>query len=494
MRLKIIAGNLVAILVVGVVSYFFLHSQIEQALNAQVDGRVRSDVTLFDRSFRLSALEFVQQVEGRAATQPLRGALGALDQDSKRQRAFNAVEGIAQWFRDPSRRGELPAFVALTDETGRVLARNQDINRMFGAQLAREIPALRAVLDDGEPRHDGWITTDDNKLMQVAVAPVRNESGGVIGALVVGYELSNGLAAHESSVLGCDVAFVVEGRVNSSSLEGPAAAGISSALISGESSAATTAALGGTQSNLLDADLGGHEYAMVLAPLPLTPSVAIAYATLIDRSASSELANSTYAILLLMLLGAIGVIVYGFIIGGSFLRPLEEIEEAVLAVINGRTDLRIDVESAEFGGLAYRINQLINVFTGVSETDEEGHVAASQAPVAGGWSGGDDAPAPAPSAGGGGGGGSGNGPIDDPAIAGPLAAESEADYGARIYQEYVAAKQAAGEDVSGIPQERFLKRLTANGDALAKKHGVSAVRFQVEARGAQVVLRPVLLR
>lgn len=489
MRLKIIAGNLVAILLVGLVSYFFVHSQIQETVTLQVDQRVRSDVTLFSRSFRLSALEFVAQVEERAATQPPRGALGALDQDSRRQRAFAAVEGIAQWFRDPSRRGELPAFVALTDETGRVLARNQDINRMFGVQLARQIPALRSVLADGVPRHDGWLTEDDHKLMQVAIAPVQNESGGVIGALVVGYELSNGLAIRESGVLGCDVAFLVDGSVNSSSLEGQAAAGISGALFSDQTGAATNAALSGTQGNLFDATLGGHDYAVMVAPLPMTPSIQIGYATMIDRSVSLELLSSALVILVMMVLGAIGVLVYGFVIGGSFLRPLEEIEESMLAVINGRTDLRIDIESSEFGGLAYRINQLINVFTGVSETDEEGRVAASQVPPAAGWSGADEGPAPAA-----GGGDGGTGPIDDPAIAGPLAAEPEDVYGARVYTEYSAAKQAAGEDVSGIPQERFLKRLTANAQALATKHGCASVRFQVEVRGAQVVLRPVLIR
>lgn len=491
MRLKIIAGNLLAVLLVGLVSYFFVHSQIQKELNTRVDARVRSDVTLFNRSFRLSALEFVAQVEGRAGTQAPRGALGALDQDSRRQRAFTAVEAIAQWFRDPSRRGELPAFVALTDETGRVLARNQDINRMFGVQLARQIPALRSVLADGVPRHDGWLTQDDAKLLQVVVAPVRNDSGGVIGALVVGYELSNGLAIRESSVLGCDVAFLVDGRVNSSSVDGPAAAAIPEALFGASTAAATTAALSGTPSDMRTASLAGHDYAVVVAPLPLTPSVAIGYAVMIDRSASLELLSAAYIILVMMVLGLVGVMVYGFIIGGSFLRPLEEIEESVLAVINGRTDLRLDIESAEFGGLAYRINQLINVFTGVSETDEEGHVAASQAPAAAGWGGGSEeaagaAAAPAADA--------GTGPIDDPSVAGPLAAESDEAYGARIYQEYTAAKQAAGEDVSGIPQERFLKRLEGNGKALAQKHGCASVRFIVEVRGAQVVLRPVLLR
>ena len=85
-------------------------------------------------------------------------------------------------------------------------------------------------------------------------------------------------------------------------------------------------------------------------------------------------------------------------------------------------------------------------------------------------------------------------PLDDPALAAKLAAEDEAAYERRVYQEYVAAKQALGENVSNIPQDRFHQRLSGRAAALAQKHGCRMVRFQVETRGDQVILRPVLIR
>ena len=53
---------------------------------------------------------------------------------------------------------------------------------------------------------------------------------------------------------------------------------------------------------------------------------------------------------------------------------------------------------------------------------------------------------------------------------------------------------ALGENVSNIPADRFHQRLTGRADALVKKHGCRMVRFQVETRSDQVVLRPVLIR
>jgi hypothetical protein len=199
-------------------------------------------------------------------------------------------------------------------------------------------------------------------------------------------------------------------------------------------------------------------------------------------------------ILILTVLGAVLVLLYGFVIGNTIMRPIEEIEEGVLAVINGRTDLRLEVKSPELGGLAFRINQLLNVFTGTEEQTEDEDGKVSVPPSAAAW--GDAAFAdaspsaakPAAAV------GNPEEPIDDPALAAKLAAEDEPSYARRVYREYVAAKQALGENVSNIPQDRFLQRLSGRASALAQQHGCRMVRFQVETRNDQVALRPVLIR
>ncbi|MDH5490678.1 MAG: cache domain-containing protein [Myxococcales bacterium] len=493
MRLKIIAGNLIFLLAAGLIAFFHVSATLKDGLAERVESQITNDLVLMQRSWRLSGMEFMADVEGRAGVRALRSAIGAMDEESKRERTFAAAESVAQWFRDPARRGELPDIVVITDETGKVIARNLDIGRLYGAQLTTELPSLRQVLADGRPRHDVWRRPDQNKVLQVALAPIRNEDGAVVGALLVGFDLSNGLASSEASVLSRDVAFLVEGSVYSSSLAGGRGAELQEQLFSGSLAAGTAAALQGTPSASYSVTLEGDEYVGVTAPLPMAPSVDVAFAVLANRTAGLNLASVSMTILLMTLLGALGIAAYGFLLGGSFLRPIEEIEEGILAVINGRTDTRLDIESAEYGGLAYRINQLINAFTGVSETDEQGHVAPSGGWAPGGESASDSSPPPgAPTSAGGP--ADPNAPIDDPQLAASLEAEPEAEYQARVFREYAAAKLAAGEDVSNIPLERFAKRIDGNGAALAQKHGCRAVRFQVETRGNQVILRPVLIR
>ena len=58
MRLKIIAGNLAVVLLLGLAAYVFVEGQLRSDLLGALDGKLSSDRELFSRSFRLSALEF----------------------------------------------------------------------------------------------------------------------------------------------------------------------------------------------------------------------------------------------------------------------------------------------------------------------------------------------------------------------------------------------------------------------------------------------------
>jgi len=253
----------------------------------------------------------------------------------------------------------------------------------------------------------------------------------------------------------------------------------------GPLSAPLAAAVEGNTSSAFQVKMGSATYVGTLRRLPLAASQPIALAVLGDRTEAMALASVSGVILALMGIGVLLVLAYGFVVGTSFLRPLEAIEEGVLTIINGRTDVRIDVESPEFGGLAYRINQLVNMFTGTEETDEEGHTVN----VSGNFAAVDDGGGGAPASGAG-----SEGEGDDAELAARLAAEPEADYHARVYREYVAAKKAAGEDVSNIPEDRFIQRLQKNAEGLVAKNKCRMVRFEVVTKGDQVTLRPVIIR
>ncbi len=484
MRLKIIAGNLIVVLIVGLTAWWVVRSQLSEGLTQRVDDRIDNDRQLFERSWRMSGLEFVGNVQNRANQNGARNVFHALDEQGRRSRAHETSNTIAAWLGDPARgTNGMPEIVAILDETGKVIARNADPNNLFGRQLVSEIPALRTVISDVTAKLDVWNRTDENKLLQVGMSPILNDARTMVGVLLVGYDISSGRASSESQVLGHEVAFVAGDKIYSSSLESGAAQALQSVLFGAQEAGTQTALAGGT-GGVFDIKLGEIEYTAVSARLPDTPSVPAAYVVLANRTDASSLVDVTNFILILTALGAFAILIYGFILAGTFLKPLEQIEEDVLSVINGRRDLRINVKSAEFGGLAYRINQLINVFTGQSD-DGTGGTWGDAAQSLGGM--GRPSAADAPSA-------AKPANNEEAVLAAKLAAEDGGAYQERVFAEYIAAKQAAGEDVSNITKDKFLGRLDKNAQKLATQHGCRMVRFHVMSRSGQVILKPVIIR
>src|SRR5262249_29671527 len=148
---------------------------------------------------------------------------------------------VSNWLADPARgRGGPPSVVVITDDTGHVVARNLNPNLMNGDDMRVPVPAVRTALE-GTASTGIWRKDDENLVLQVAVAPIRSTDGRVLGTLVVGYDLSNGLAAAEADRLGREVAFVSGDRIYSSSL-GDHADALATYLFGAEGSAATTAA------------------------------------------------------------------------------------------------------------------------------------------------------------------------------------------------------------------------------------------------------------
>ncbi|MCA9580969.1 MAG: hypothetical protein KC416_04195 [Myxococcales bacterium] len=489
MRLKIIAGNLFVILAVGLTAFFMVRDRLQEELPSAVRGRIGSDALLITRSWRMAAHEFTGQVADRAASDQVRDSMGSVG-SALRNRVYDVANDVADWFADPARgRQGPPHIVVITNSAGEVIARNQDRNRLHGTFLGKQVPALKKVLAEGGVMHDVWLKKDEGKYLSIAVSAIVNRQNAVVGALLVGYDVSAALAKRESDLLGREVAFLVDSEIYSASMTQETRDGLNAFLYGAQASQTEAALAGKPSAGEWEATFAGSDWVGVTAPLTMAPSTKIAVAVVGNLSEAASPASVSNLVLILTVLGALLVLVYGFIIGTSFLKPLEEIEEGVLAVINGNTALRIDVDSPEFGGLAYRINQLINVFLGVSETDDDGRV--SEVAGAGGWSGefaasGGGQGAPASEGGGGPG-----GVIEDEALAAQLESEPEEAYLERIYQEYVAAKTAAGEDVSNIPKDRFVQRLQRNAESLQKKNDCRMVRFVVEGQGN---LKPVIIR
>jgi len=186
-----------------------------------------------------------------------------------------------------------------------------------------------------------------------------------------------------------------------------------------------------------------------------------------------------------MAMGIVLVIVAGWLLGNYITRPINMLEEGLLAILNGQTEKRFELDHAELGGLAFRIDQLINQLMGVEEdtTDAEGRV--SGAPNAANFTEAlavDDRRMQYQH---------GESTLDPESIA-QLAAEPPAQYYARIYREYVTAKRAIGEATDHITEQAFASRIQAMEKDATSKYG-RPVRYQVQARNKEVVLLAVPL-
>src|SRR5579859_3970997 len=80
----------------------------------------------------------------------------------------------------------------------------------------------------------------------------------------------------------------------------------------------------------------------------------------------------------------------------------------------------------------------------------------------------------------------------DPESIRALAMEQPAQYYARLYREYIAAKRTIGEATDHITEQAFAARIQGMEQESAQKYG-RPVRYQVQARNKEVVLLAVPL-
>ena len=91
MRLKIVAGNLAVVVLSGLIAYVTITSQLRNERTDELESVIDSDRQLFERSFRLSSLEFEAFVASRAAQRSMTDIFAGLDLDSRRTRAYEAI-------------------------------------------------------------------------------------------------------------------------------------------------------------------------------------------------------------------------------------------------------------------------------------------------------------------------------------------------------------------------------------------------------------------
>lgn len=483
MRGKIFGVFAVVVLVVVGLSYALTRALVAD-LPAPGGGDASRSVTAVTAQLKLDGLVLERWLAERAADPKLREPFNAGTAPARADAAMNTANAVRDAAASsPELSSMSPALVVLVDAKGVVLSRNASAT-MRGDDLGAVYPALKDALQKGITGSDAWVSPARNEQLLASYAPIRGPDGAVLGGLVLGTALNDGRLTAVSDRMGGGmvVAVVRKGDAVDAiaktgavpgdvlpQLTAPAAReGIMKALSSGQSVDLGGLSKGYSASSHALEGYGDGRSAAIVG---------------IAKAEAPQLLKA-------LLWPSLGVLVFGLVLVGiaAYLldlyisRPVAEMEEGLLAIMNGKTDLRFEIEHAEYGGLVFRLNSLLNQLFGVQEDETDDQGRPSRAPSSTSFQ---DALSVdermATSAEG-----------ADAGDARALRDEPEEKYYARIFGEYIAGKRALGDPVDHITRDAFVSRIQASEAEMAQKHG-RPVRYKVEVRGKEVVLLAVPL-
>lgn len=475
MRNKIIAVNAVIVVIVGLLAFAIVRTQLALTTSSpeQLKKSAQRDAVGAAAKLQLDALRTERWLAAQAADPATKAALSKATPDARATAGRQLADQIANHAR--SAIDAKPSIVAIVDPSGKIVARdNSDLNR--GDDVAAAYPAFKEAIAKSSAGSDVW--TDKARADQYVTSyvPVRDDANRVY-MIVFGVAINDALARVSEAATGRGILLV--------NANGDVVANSQNA--TDEVKAAVKNAAGDVKNALTTGNVqpgGAGDIHFAAAPLDgfgngkTTAIVAAAPTALVEGVNAIPL-----SILGAMALGLVLVVAGGWFLGNYISRPIAMLEEGLLAILNGQTDKRFELDHAELGGLAFRIDQLLNQLMGVEEdnTDEEGRV--SKAPTAANFG-----EALSVDRTGGGGGAAPAANVD----AARLAAEPADQYYARLYREYIAAKRALGEQVDHITDAAFKSRIQGMEQDATAKHG-RPVRYHVQTNGREVVLLAVPL-
>lgn len=482
MRIKIIAVNALIVVIVSLLSFLSVRSALSAATSNkdQLAAVAENAANGAASRFQLDGLGAERWLAAAAVEGATVDALTKATQEARGDAATRVCDDLVSRTKNTSLFDRnVPTLVAVVDVAGKIVGRNNSgLSR--GDDLAGSYEGLKETLATGRSGSDVWYEHDHYLASYVAV---RDEQGKILGALVLGRPLSDTLSRVSEATTGGPIALVV-----------PAGGGFQAVEHSALQVSALDASVQGTAKDMLKNALAHQQTDVVrdgdllVAAAPLS-AFEDGHRALLVAAAPSSLIQDPTGLAMMPIVGALAiglilVILGGVLLGNYVTRPVNMLEEGLLAILNGQTDKRFELEHAELGGLAFRIDQLLNQLMGVEEdtSDDEGRVSQHSVNPAAFTDAleVDDKKMGAPGAG------------VDPATVQRLAAEPSAQYYTRLYGEYIAAKKALGEATDHISEAAFAGRIQSMEADAAQKYG-RPVRYQVHARNKEVVLLAVPL-
>jgi hypothetical protein len=386
MRSKIIAVNAGIVIVIAALTYVLLQTSLREVVANPGERKkeVAQALRAASAQLALDALRMERWLERGAASESTRNVftLGTPEARSEAATAeANRLRDAA--VSEPMFAKMAPSLVLFVDAQGAAVGRNGSA-LMRGEQVAKDYPWLGAALESGHTGSAVWINKQRQEQMLASFAPLRNDKGEVVGAVVIGTPLSDERLQRTSDLTsGQTLVFALAGDKLDPIADSAATPDVLAAVGDAGVVAAAKQAVGSGGIGNADAVLADRYFGV--APVDGYGKTEAVLIAAIPSSLVPSLNGLLMPVLAIGGLGLVLVIAGGVLLGNYISAPISELEDGLLAIINGQSDLRFQLEHSELGGLVFRINSLLNAMMGVAEdtTDDDGR--PSQGPSAQGF-------------------------------------------------------------------------------------------------------------
>ena len=386
MRSKIIAVNAGIVIVIAALTYVLLQTSLREVVANPGERKkeVAQALRAASAQLALDALRMERWLERGATAESTRNVftLGTPEARSEAATAeANRLRDAA--VSEPMFAKMAPSLVLFVDAQGVAVGRNGSA-LMRGEQVAKDYPWLGDALKSGHTGSAVWINKQRQEQMLASFAPLHNDKSEVVGAVVIGTPLSDERLQRTSDLTsGQTLVVALAGDKLDPIADSAAAPEVLAAV--GDAGVVAAAKQAVSSGGIGNADAVLAERYFGVAPVDgygKTDAVLIAA---IPSSLVPSLSGLLMPVLAIGGLGLVLVIAGGVLLGNYISAPISELEDGLLAIINGQSDLRFQLEHPELGGLVFRINSLLNAMMGVAEdtTDDDGR--PSQGPSAQGF-------------------------------------------------------------------------------------------------------------
>lgn len=367
MRWKIIFVNGGIVVVLTLLTFFLLRTSIAKVVANPAEQRrhLERAIQSGDAQLTLDSLQMERWLERRTREEAVKDVYEAGTASAREDAATAKANRLRdRAVAEPQFARMAPVMVLFVDSQGVGIGRNAS-ELMRGDPVGKAYPALQDVLQTGNTRSDIWAEAERHEQMFVSYAPVRDDEGEIVGAVVVGAPLNDERLTRTSErTSGRSLALVVGDSNAPIAQGGPERSGYEANSVKQAVSEARNGKL---------AFAGQEVRGNLFAAAPLQ-GYGAGKAVLVGSIPASQVASVNSLLWPIFAIGALGLLLVaagGVLLGNYISRPIAEVEEGLLLVMNGQTDLRFELEHEELGGLTSRINGLLNTVFGVDESGEE---------------------------------------------------------------------------------------------------------------------------